>query len=292
MVLFKRLRKTDPLILFLIAGMALYLTLDAAGLARGDERLIAVDEARLSAFMASQGGQSPNRTLDRLSAAQRRELVNDYVREQALYREAKALGLDREDSAIRRRLVQSLRFSLRDEDAADVKAREPTDAELRGYFRNHRDRYVASAKVSFSHVFFDKRRRGDKGAAEAAQRALPQAGMGDWLAKGDRYPYQRSEIDVTEDGLAAEMGAQAARRIFAMPQGDRWQGPVESDLGYHLIRIDRKTPGGAAAFEDVRGDLAAGLAREKRERDLQRAIDGIVEGYTVSISPQLQQTLQ
>ena len=131
MAFLKRIARVDPLVLFLIAGLALYLVLDAAGLVRGNDRVIVVDEARLSAFMASQGGRDPGGKASLLDAAERRELIAAYVRDEALYREALALGLDREDSAIRRRLVQSLRFSLQDEGNDEATAGKPSDAELR-----------------------------------------------------------------------------------------------------------------------------------------------------------------
>jgi hypothetical protein len=278
----KWLGRADPLVLFLVAGLA-----------RGDERLISVDESGLSAFLASEGGRLPGRSLDTLSPDERRMLVRDYVQEEALYREARALGLDREDSAIRRRLVQSLRFSLQGEGGGEGSAREPSEAELRAFLAAHRERYAESAKLSFSHVFFDKARRGTGAARKAARQALETSGKGDWLAMGDRYPYQRSQIEVTADALAAELGEDAARRIIAMaPQGGRWQGPVESDLGFHLIRIDRKSAGAEPDFAQLRGELIAGWRQERREQHLQHAVDGIVQGYRVKLSPKLERLVR
>ncbi|MDG2004048.1 MAG: peptidylprolyl isomerase [Novosphingobium sp.] len=291
----KWLGRADPLVLFLVVGLTLYLILDALGLARGDDRLIAVDDAALSAFFASEGGQMPGRTLDALKLEERRKLVEDYVREEALYREARALGLDRDDSAIRRRLVQSLRFSLQGEGEGEGEggAAEPSEADLRTFFAANRDRYTESAKLSFSHIYFDKALRGSGAARDAARQALALAGKGDWLAMGDRYPYQRSQVELREDALASELGEEAARRIFAMAaQGERWQGPVESELGFHLIRIDRSTAGSEPVFAQIRGELVAGLERERREKQLQRAVDGIVEGYRVEMSPELEKQLR
>jgi len=286
----KLLRRADPLVLFLIAGLALYLVLDALGLAGGSDRQITVDEAALSSVLASEGGRLPGRTFDALSPVERRKLVDDYVRDEALYREARALGLDREDPGIRRRLIQSLRFSLEGRD--DGAVAKPSDAELRAFLKAHRERYADSAKVSFSHVFFDKAKRGEDGAREAALEALGKVGAGDWLAMGDRYPYQRSQVDVTEDALASEMGEAAARRIFALAQTDRWQGPIETTLGFHLIRIDRKSAGGEPDFADIREELAEGLARERREQAERHVIDGIVRGYRVRISPEIEKQLK
>ena len=278
--------RLDPLVGFLAAGLALYLGLDALGLARGDERLIAVDEAALDAYVASEGGRLGGRSLAAMSPAERRDLIERYIREEALYREARALGLDRDDPAIRRRLVQSLRFSLQQGEAEST--HDPGEAELRAFLDAHRERYASGATVSFSHVFFDAKRRGRQQAFDAARQALLLAGTGDWLAMGDRYPYQRSQIDVTGDALAAELGKAAARRILSLDPGGGWLGPIESDLGFHLLRIDRKTPGGMPEFEELRDELAAGLAEAKREEQLERAIDRIVEGYPVSISPGLE----
>jgi hypothetical protein len=282
----KWIGRADPLLLFLVAGLALYLLIEALGLARGDERLITVDEATLNTYLASEGGRLPGRSVEAMSPDERRTLIERYVSEEALYREARALGLDRGDMAIRRRLVQSLRFSLQGN--AQANDAEPTDAELRSFLASHRERYVEDAKVSFSHVFFDSKRRGKQLAFEAARQTLPAVGRNDWLAMGDRYPYQRSQIDVTKDALSSELGQAATRRILALAPGESWQGPVESELGFHLVRIDRKTSGSEPAFEAIRGDLAAGLAEERREKALQRAIDGIVAGYRVRLSPGLE----
>jgi len=282
----KWIGRADPLLVFLVAGLALYLLLDALGLARGDERLITVDEATLDAYLASEGGRLPGRPVEAMSPDERQTLIDRYVSEEALYREARALGLDRGDTAIRRRLVQSMRFSLQGD--AQANDAEPTDAALRAFLASHRERYTEGAKVSFSHVFFDGKRRGTQRAFEAARQALPAVGRNDWLAMGDRYPYQRSQIDVTTDALSSELGQAAARRILALAPGESWQGPIESELGFHLIRVDRKTSGSEPAFEEIRGDLAAGLAEERREQAQKRAIDSIVAGYRVRLSPGLE----
>lgn len=282
----KGIGRLDPLVLFLAAGLALYLVLDALGLAHGDERSIAVDEAALNAYLASEGGRLPGRrTLADLRMGERRELIERYVREEALYREARALGLDRDDPAIRRRLVQSLRFSLQDDKTG---VEEPTEAELRDFFATHRDRYAEPARLSFSHVYFDSSRRGRQEAFAAARQALGRVGYTDWLALGDRYPYQRSQIDVGTDALAAELGQSAARRIAALAPGEAWHGPIESDLGFHLVRIDRKTSGSEPDFAEIRSALAAGLSEERRNQALQRAIDAIVAGYRIRLAPGLE----
>lgn len=284
------LRRADPLVLFLIAGLALYLLLEAIGFGEGDDRRIRVGEAELAAFLAGRGGQSDDGQLAQLPLPERQKLLRDYVQEEALYREARALGLDKEDSAIRRRLVQSLRFSLQGDETAE---QAPTDKELRAYFTAHRDRYRGDATISFVHVFFDSGRRGRAQAAADARRALARIGDGDWLAQGDRYPYQRSYSRLTRDTLAAEWGDAAAQRVFGRQhEPSLWFGPVESELGYHLVRIDSFEAASEPRFESARQAVEQDWQRDRREQRLQAAVDRIVQSYSVKLSSSLGQTLK
>ena len=286
-----RLGRVDPLVWFLAAGLGLFLSLDAVGLGAEDERVIEVDAAKLAAFLARQGGEAGVPDLTRLPPADLRALVRRYVREEALYREALALGLDREDSAIRRRLVQSLEFSL-EASGGPRSDKPPSEAELRSLFVAQRERHVENPTISFSHVFFDKRRRGTA-AAEAARLARSAVVNGDWLALGDRFPYRREYGAATEDVVAGELGRDAARRLFAMaPDGGRWQGPIESEIGFHLVRIEARTAAREPTFEQVRGDLAKALAEARRREALDKATARIVGEYELRPSGIIEERLK
>ncbi len=98
-----------------------------------------------------QFGKSPD-------AEELRGLVTAHIREEVLCREALALGLDRDDTIVRRRLAQKMEF-LTDDLAG---AAEPEDAAVRNFFETNAARYAKPAQVSFRHVYFSKEKRGAK----------------------------------------------------------------------------------------------------------------------------------
>src|SRR5690606_25557901 len=104
---------------------------------------------------------------------------------------------------------------------------------------------------------------------------------------------QRSYTRLTRETLASEWGDTAAQRIFAgRHEPSRWFGPVESEFGYHLIRIDRFEAASEPGFESARQALEQDWQREKREQHLQAAVDRIVQSYSVKLSSSLEQTLK
>nr|WP_237457487.1 peptidylprolyl isomerase [Pseudomaricurvus sp. HS19] len=260
--------------------------MDVAGLNRGDERVIVVDEQALSVYLTDRSGQFSDATLASLSPQERQALVDQYVRDEALFREALALGLDRDDAAIRRRLIQSLRFSLSAAGSEETGDAAVSEEELRSYYDANRQRYVQSASISYSQIFFDSDRRGRDAALAAARDALTVADGSDWLAMGDRYPYQRNRSAVTESSLQSEWG-EAAARLFALPADGHWQGPIESPHGIHLVRIDQQQPRQEPDFEQLRASLTRGVLQQREEQAQAQAVARIAEGYRIEVAPAL-----
>ena len=152
----------EPFVHFVFLGAATFAI--HAALAPGDERRIDVtrsDIEHLRAASIRQWGRDPG-------PSQMRVLVNGYVREEVLYREALAEGLDKDDVVIRRRLAQKMEF------LAQSSVAEPTEAELRGYFRAHADRYARERTFEEAHdrVAIDLVGEREMAAREAAFEAL------------------------------------------------------------------------------------------------------------------------
>src|SRR5262245_9650785 len=76
-------------------------------------------------------------------------LIDRFVDSEVLYREALALGLDRGDIIVRRRLVQKMEFLTEGLEPIDA----PTDRELQAYLDAHAARYAQPARVALTHVF-------------------------------------------------------------------------------------------------------------------------------------------
>ena len=101
-------------------------------------------------------------------------LIRDRVRQEVFYREALALGLDKDDLIIRRRLQQKMEF-VSDDVAAQA---QPTDAELNAYLQAHPDSFRVDQRFTFRQVYLNPEKHGKSLARDAAQllAQLNQAG--------------------------------------------------------------------------------------------------------------------
>jgi hypothetical protein len=168
----------EPLLHFLIIGTGLFLLYQfTRGSDESAPREIAISESRIEAL-----AENFARTWMRPPTPQElRGLVDDYVKEEVFYREAIAMGLDRDDTVIRRRLRQKMEFVS--EDAAA--AAEPSDAELQQFLTTHPEKFVEPARVTFQQVFVNAEKRGDEARRDAVRiLAELQAGRGPATPRG------------------------------------------------------------------------------------------------------------
>ena len=185
------------------------------------------------------------------------------VREEILYREALALGLERGDTIIKRRLAQKMEFLADDLSAV----RDPSVEELRAWYSRNPARFADPGRRSFRHLYFSADRRGDRAQQDAA-RALAKlgrtpAGATALSAIGDPFMFQEHYADRTAEQVAAIFGSHFAAAVRQLPVGT-WQGPIESGLGWHLVFVDTLIPGRVPPFEEVEADVkAAWLAEQK-----------------------------
>jgi hypothetical protein len=172
--------------------------------------------------------------------------VADHVRDEVLYREAVAMGLDRDDAVIRRRLRQKWEF------VTDVMAEvEPTDAELKAYASEHAERFRTEPQFSFSHVYF-KPESERPGAAEL-ESVLRSLNAGTTKAEdtGDAFMPGFQFDDLPSSGVAQIFGESFATWMAASGSG-AWEGPVTSAYGTHLVRVSERVEAREPPFEQIR----------------------------------------
>ncbi len=204
--------------------------------------------------------------------------IDRFVNEEVMFREALALGLERGDVIIRRRLVQKIEFLVEDL----THAREPSDADLQAFIDGHRDAFHEPERVTFRHVFFD-RARGLEPASIAARAALATLRTGAAPdAVGD--PFARG-LEVRGEDLArieATFGPDFARNVSAMRVGT-WSDPITTRYGVHLVRLDARTPGGPSALEAVRERAREQWREVARASANRAAIQRLRAGYRITI---------
>ena len=209
-----------------------------------------------------------------------RGLATEFLKEELLAREARAMGLDENDTVVRRRLAQKLEFLIQD----TSRLVEPTNEDLQRFYESNPDRFSDAARVSFTHVFFNRDRRADAEAdAKAAMEKLSHADAPASAADmGDRLLIDTEFHDADEQIVSGQFGRDFARAVFALKPG-RWQGPIASGYGLHLVRISELKPARKLEFSEVRAQVLE-LWRDQRQReDNEKYFAGLLRKYDVVI---------
>jgi hypothetical protein len=213
----------------------------------------------------------------RLAAdADRAELVDRFVREEVLVREARRLGLDGGDVIVRRRLAQKMEFLL--EGLATVE--EPTEDELTAHLLTHEERWRRPGRIAFRHVFFsrDARREHAIGDAQRALAAPAIEDAGDPFLLGAEFGLESVER------IEGRFGDAFAAALEALPEG-AWAGPIESSYGAHLVFVIERESARAGTLDDVREEVRRDLLEARRRDAVDRDVRLLVERYDVRIEP-------
>lgn len=269
----------EPLLHFLLIGTGLFLafSLMPRDQRSGDAGEIVVSQGQvehLAAGFARTWQREPS--IEELAG-----LVSDFVREEVYYREALALGLDQDDTVIRRRLRQKLEFIF-----DDVAARaEPSEAELQAYLLAHPDAFRREPRLSFRQVYLNPDRRGPRVEADAAQllAQLRQAGTDlDAAALGDATLLESAFADVSPSDVAAQFGADFADRLMELAVG-AWQGPLKSGLGLHLVQVSERRDATLPVLAEVRDQVRREWDKARRAELKELSYRELLARYTVIV---------
>lgn len=205
-------------------------------------------------------------------------LIQSFIREEVLYREALGMGLDRDDMVVRRRLAQKIEFLAQDLATQG----EPGDAELRTFYQENAEEFEVPGTVTFTHVYLNLDDRGEAGFDDA-DRILPELRQGaDPAQQGDRFMLQSHYVDLTQQGVARNFGSRFAEDIFELAPGS-WEGPVQSGYGIHLVRVERREEAYLPPFEDVRPRVRDEFISNKRREVDELFYDRLRESYEIVI---------
>jgi parvulin-like peptidyl-prolyl isomerase len=208
------------------------------------------------------------------------QLVENRVQEEILYREALAMGLEKDDTIVKRRMAQKMRFLA--EDVAS--AREPDNAELRSWFEKNKVMFAQPSRVSFRHLYFSPDRRGQRAREDATKALAKLAGQPQdaklAAALADPFMFQEYYRDRAPDYLGKEFGPQFAQAVAKLPPGS-WQGPIESGFGWHIVFVDTVIPGRVTAFEEIESEVKSAWLNEQKEKAWQEAYKEMRAKYTV-----------
>jgi hypothetical protein len=263
----------EPLVHFFVIGAALFLLYGGSEAERPDR--IVVDAARVEqlAFGFSRVWQRPP-TETELAG-----LVEDFVREEVYYREALAMGLDQDDTIVRRRMRQKLEFLSEDL----VPLPEPDEAELEAWLAEHADDYRIEPRCALRQVFVSRERHGE-GAEARVQELLEQLRRqdADADAVGDASLLPASLALSPRREIAKHFGDGFAARVVELETG-RWTGPVESAFGLHLVFVEVSEAGRVPALAEVRQAVERDWEAARRDEANEAFYQALRGRYEVTV---------
>ena len=208
-------------------------------------------------------------------------LVRDYIREEAAYREALTLGLDRDDMIVRRRLRQKLEF-LSDEMASRA---EPSDVELQNFLQTHIGLFQPEPLFSLRQIYFNPALHGGNLHRDMARALESLEHTGSHASKadpGDPFLLERSFENMSLSEIRRTFGDQFASAISALRLG-MWQGPIDSGYGAHLVFVAQRSEGRLPALDEVRDQVRREWLDAKRREATDRFYKAILSRYKVKI---------
>jgi peptidyl-prolyl cis-trans isomerase C len=262
----------EPLVHFAVLGVALFGLFRVVGPTPQTGETIVVSAetlARIEAEQARRLGRAPESA--ELDAA-----VRAWADAEMLYREARALGLDRGDPIVRRRLMQKMQFLF--EEAEPLP--DPTDAELEQWIADHAERFEQAPRFALTHVYVQASSRT---TPEATLREIEVAlGEGaDPATLGQAFALGQELAAKTVVELSRSFGPGFGDAVAALPE-EGWHR-VRSIYGWHLVHVDERLPGRLASVDEVRAQAREGLLREAREQAATRALEDLRERYAVEL---------
>ena len=205
-------------------------------------------------------------------------LVEEFVRNEIYYREAVAMGLDRDDAVIRRRMRQKMEFILEDITAQA----EPTDEELLAYLKQHPDSYRIDPQIAFRHVYVNAARRGKNTGAEALEILAKLHAGADPGTAGDPF-LLASEVPLSPMwDISKQFGERFSRKLLELKPGS-WTGPVESGFGLHLVFVDKRVGGRLPELKAVRETVKRDWTFERQKELKDAAYAKLRERYVVIV---------
>ena len=271
----------EPLLHFLLIGIAVfavytYMNRGRGGFESSRQITLSLDELRqMEIYFESQWHRQP-------TPAEFQALLEDKVREEVLYREAMAMGLEKDDTIVKRRMAQKMQFLAEDVAAAH----EPSTAELKSWFEKNSDKFALPSRYSFRHLYFSPDKRGKNAQNDAAKALERISGQPEdsklGISLADQFMFQDFYGDRTPEALAKEFGPQFVMALEKLKSGS-WQGPIESGYGWHLVFVDTVIPGRIPAFEEIEPEVKTTWLGVQKQQAWQKAYRDMRAKYNVLV---------
>lgn len=267
----------EPLLHFLALGALLFGVHSAmnVGEAEEDEKLIRITAAEMEWLKETWTRQWQRPPDEKEFSA----LVSDYIKEALLEREARELGLDLNDTIVRRRLAQKMEFIIDD----TVRLSEPGEEELKRIYHDNSTKFESPARASFTQIYFR--------TEEAANQAKATLAEGDPEGFGEPSLLEREFRRTDSSEIEMLFGPEFKQQLIGLHPSTDWQGPIPSSYGFHVVRLDEVVPSEPKPFDQVRNKVLEEWTRIEKSRRREDYFAGLMEKYEIVLEDSIPQLL-
>ena len=213
-----------------------------------------------------------------LSEIQIALIRDDYIKREVLKREALNWGLDKVDPIISSRLSQLgeqfLVNNLPDEDFSEEI--------LYSFYNKNRHFYIDDAKITFSHIFF--RNIDEKTIADLIyyiQTQDEQFFKNNLSNKVSIFPYQKNYAQRSESFIRGHFSEKTTKEIFALKSSSKWQGPIKSPYGFHIIKLSSISEAKQRTYDDVSELVIKRFISERKKENLKLELEKKISSYQI-----------
>lgn len=282
----------EPLLHFLVLAIGIFVLHSAVSHddVNADAKRIIVDQDSLMTFIQYRTKSfepvTAKQQLESFSDEELKKVIDDYVREEALYREASTLGLHRDDYVIKRRLIQKIDFVSR---GFAESFSEVTNEDIRKYFKENKNDYFIEPRITFTHVFFSAEIHGENEARMLAEQKLDELQrthieFHDASKHGERFLYGMNYVERSELFVESHFGPEMTNQLFDVePNQEHWYGPFMSSHGAHLVMVTQKQPSRMPSLDEIRSRVEQEAKRALIEERSKEATQQILDSYEVDI---------
>ena len=262
----------NPVVLFLLGGIVLFfIYTEVSGIRSKKDNQIVVSEGQIELLYASF-----EKTWNRPPSEQELEAqVNSFIMDEVFFKEAVAMGLDKKDPAVKRRMRQIIEMML-----DDYTTVYPTESQLQQYLSENEDEFRLPSRITFDHVYFKQEEK----TTATEQLARLQNGLEvDKSVRGKMLMIPSRFEDESEVEIEKLFGSGFNGELFQLGVGE-WLGPVASAYGWHLVKVEEKTAGEVPGLEMVRAQVEREWKVEQQKLIKEKQYNQMKSRYNISVN--------
>lgn len=266
----------EPLLHFLVIGVLIFFLFNQVGSPKIEtSQRITITKANLDLLAATwlkSTGKPP-------SAQEIERQLDYYIREQVLYREAMAMGLDQDDAIVRRRLAKKMEYLFNDLSFVP----EPTESELASFLSEQASKFAQPAHITFTQVFFNPIHRGQeikKDAEQLLKQLKETIDEVETIDLGDRSLLPYNFTNERKNEITSMFGLDFSKQVFALPIGS-WQGPINSEYGVHLVYIDSRSEDQLPPLAEIREHVVSEWRITRRNQANEIFYKSLLQRYQI-----------